>query len=110
MIAGTETVIIVRKTFGTDDDYGIPAETTTQTTVAGCLLGFGSTDEPSQVDASPQSSQVTVYFPEGTVIEPSDSFIIRGEPWVKDGRQMDWLSPFQGHHVGVVVNVRQERG
>lgn len=109
MIAGTETVTIVRRTLGTVDDYGNPSETTSMISVPGCLIGFGSTDEPIAVDASPQSSQVTIYFPAGTIVQANDSFVFRGSAWVKDGRQMDWISPTQ-QHVGVVVNVRQHLG
>lgn len=104
-----ETVTIVRRTTGGVDDYGNPVESTSLIPVNGCLVGFGSTDQPTVVDAAPQSSQVTIYFPAGTVIEDSDSFVARGSEWVKDGRQMDWVSPF-GEAQGVVVNVRQHLG
>lgn len=110
MIAGVETVTIVRRALGTVDDYGNATETTSLIPVSGCLIGFGSTDEPITVDSNPQLAQATIYFPDGTVIEPTDSFVMRGSTWVKDGRQMDWVSPFQGQSVGVVVNVRQELG
>ena len=110
MIPGTETVTIVRRTLGTVDDYGNPTETTSLIAVTGCLVGFGTTNEPVLVDTTPVDSQVSIYFPEGTVIEANDSFVMRGESWVKDGRPMDWISPFQSQQVGVVVNVRQQRG
>lgn len=110
MIPGTETVTIVRKTAGTVDDYGNVTESMSLIAVPGCLVGFGSTDEPVTVDGFPQHSQVTIYFPEGIVIDEADSFVLRGSTWVKDGRQMDWVSPFVGHSLGVVVNVRQQLG
>lgn len=104
-----ETVNIIRREFGLSDDYGNPSEITSVISVAGCLFGFGSTNEPSVVDSEPQASQATIYFPAGTVIEESDSFVARGSSWVKDGRHMDWVSP-HGEHQGVVVNVRQHLG
>jgi hypothetical protein len=51
-----------------------------------------------------------LYFPHGTVIETGDEFEVRGQHFVKDGRAMDWISPFAGQFAGVVVNVRQTLG
>lgn len=109
-LQGVETVTIRRKTNGALDDYGLPAQTITTIDVPGVLVGFGSTNEPALAGEDPQAAGVTLYFPAGTVIEQADEFIVRGEVWVKDGRQADWVSPFLGLTPGVVVSVRQYLG
>lgn len=110
MLQGIETVTILRRTTGAYDAHGLPGEDWTPIEVSGVLVGFGSTSEPVTVDADPQKITVTLYFPNGTVIEADDKFIIRGEEYVKDGRQMDWITPLHGLDVGVVVQVRQYLG
>lgn len=109
-MTGVESVTITRRSLGARDEYGLPSETTSTITVDGVLVAFGSTDQPVSNDSSAQNSQITLYFPPGTVIETNDEFEIRGEHFVKDGRAMDWISPFAGHFPGVVVNVRQTIG
>jgi hypothetical protein len=110
MISGIETVTIVRRTGTGFDEFGLPTHTTTNIQVSGVLVGFDSTKEPVELDGVPQSVFVTLYFPNGTVIESGDEFIIRQERFVKDGRQMDWVSPFDNFDPGVVVKVRQVVG
>lgn len=110
MITGTETVTIIRRALGATDEYGIPTETVTEIEMTRVLVGFGSTSEPVSAEADPQNLGITLYFPSGTVIEQNDEFIIRGERFVKNGRAMDWVSPFSGFDAGVVVPVRQHLG
>lgn len=109
-LTGTESVTIVRRALGSVDEYGLNSFTTSEIVINKVLVGFGSTSEPVTADGSPQDIAVTLYFPHGTVIQPEDEFIIRGNRWVKDGRVMDWVSPFGGFDPGVVVNVRQRLG
>lgn len=110
MLSGIETITIVRRTATGFDEFGLPTHTTQEIPVGGVLVGFDSTKEPVEVDGVPQSVFITLYFPEGTVIESGDEFIIRQERFVKDGRQMDWISPFGNFETGVVVKVRQVLG
>jgi hypothetical protein len=109
-LSGTESVTIIRRTLGAEDEYGLNQFTTTEIVIDKVLVGFGSTSQPVVVDAKPQDVSVTLYFPHGTVIMPEDEFIIRGSRWVKDGRVMDWVAPFGSFSPGVVVNVRQTLG
>lgn len=110
MITGTETVTIIRKLAGAADEFGNPTYINEQFDVPRVLIGFGPTDQPVSAEANPQSTDLTIYFPNGTQIQTDDEFIIRGERFVKNGRAMDWQSPFIGFDAGVVVNVRQYRG
>lgn len=109
-LQGVETVTIRRTVDGSADDYGLPSHTVSTIDVPNVLVGFGSTSEAVNAGANPQDSAVTLYFPNGTLIEQGDEFIVRGEVWVKDGRQADWVSPFVGLVPGVVVSVRQSLG
>lgn len=109
-MTGVESVTITRRSLGARDDHGLPTETTTTIVVDGVLVAFGSTDQPVSNDSSAQNTQVTLYFPHGTVIQTGDEFEVRGQHFVKDGRAMDWISPFAGQFAGVVVNVRQTLG
>lgn len=110
MLQGTESVTIVRRTLGAVDDYGVPTESVTNIVVDRVLVGFGSSKQPASADEDPQNTQVTLYFPNGTVIESDDEFIIRDTHWVKDGRAQDWIAPFGSFAPGVVVDVRQRLG
>lgn len=110
LITGTESVTIVRRTLGVKDEYGLPGKITEHIIIPKVLVGFGPTNQPVSAEANPQVTEVTLYFPNGTQIEPNDEFLIRGELFVKDGRVMDWQSPFIGFDAGVVVNVRQHLG
>jgi len=110
MLSGIETVTIVRRTSTGVDEFGLPTYSDSEIPVSGVLVGFDSTNEPVEVDGKPQNVFVTLYFPEGTVIESGDDFLVRQERFVKDGRQMDWVSPFGSFETGVVVKVRQVLG
>jgi hypothetical protein len=110
VLTGNETVTILRRASGARDEYGLPAVTETEITVDGVLVGFDSTDEPVSDMEDPQMTALTLYFPVGTVILPNDEFAVRGDVFVKAGRQQDWNSPFAGFEAGVVVKVRQRLG
>jgi hypothetical protein len=110
MIQGVESVTIIRKTSTGTDSYGLPVETEQEIVVPRVLVGFGSSSEPVSAVEDPQATALTLYFEQGTVIEQRDEFIVRGERFVKDGRQQDWVTPFPGFFPGVVVNVREHRG
>lgn len=110
MLEGIETVVIRRRTKSGTDEYGAATYTTENITVDRVLVGFDQTDEPVDINGDPQKIGVTLYMPNGTIIEPGDDFIVRGEVFVKDGRAMDWIGPNNGLKPGVVVKVRQSLG
>jgi hypothetical protein len=104
-----ESVTIVTPTAGAADGYGNPAITTTTRVVSGVLVGFGATSEPALAGADPIASAMKLYFPAGTVITEGDSFLVRGDAYVKDGIAMAWTSR-AGVAKGVVVGVRRHDG
>ena len=111
MLQGIETIQIVRKIRSGLDEYGLPGSVTENLiTVENVLVGFNGSSEPVEVNENPIETLVSLYLPNGTAVEPEDEFIIRGERFIKDSRQMDWQSPWSNFNVGVVVNVRQRRG
>ena len=104
-----ETVTIIRRTLGAVDDYGNPTFTTSQISLPGCLVAWGSTNEPVSADSTPIDSQMTLYAPAGTVIEPEDVFLIRGVEYVKDGQPQGWVSMLNVSK-GVVLPLRRRDG
>lgn len=107
MFQGNETVTVISHTAGTVDEYGIPTQSTTETTVQKCLVEFDHTSEPTTVDADPIVQSATVYLPVGTDVDRIDQFEIRGESWVKDGEAVQWESPFSRPIPFIVVKVRR---
>ena len=104
-----ETVTIVRRTLGSVDDYGNPTSTTANITVEGCLVGWGTTNEPALADADPVATQMTLYMPAGTSVLDGDAFIVRGDNFVKDGMAQSWSSMLNVSK-GVVVMLRRHDG
>lgn len=107
---GNETVTIVRRTENGVDDFGNPTYTTSTTTVRDCLIGFGNSDEPVDAERDAIDARITVYMPEGTVIEPGDVFNVRNTQWVKDGDPAIWQSPFASWDLPIIVQMRKRRG
>ncbi len=108
---GNETVVIKRRSAATTDEYGNKTYSLTTITVKECFLGFGSTNEPVDANRDPEDQSLTVYFPNGTQVQPGDRFVIRGLEFVKDGTAQDWgtNNPF-GLEAGVIVQVRRRNG
>lgn len=104
-----ETVTIIRRTAGAVDDYGNSSFTTTNVTVNGCLVGWGSTNEPVSAESDPVDSQMTLYMPAGTEIHDGDVFVVRGDQFVKDGMAQAWSSMLNVSK-GVVVSLRRRNG
>ena len=109
-IRGGETITIRRRSAASTDDYGNPTYTTTTITVKDALIAFGATDAPVDAERNAQDVDLTVYLPNGTVVEENDTFIIRGTSFVKNGVSQEWISPFAGLDGGVVVPVRKRNG
>ena len=110
MLSGIETVILVRRSLGALDEYGLPNVTETQVTVSGVLLGYADPEQQILVDSESITEKVTLYFPHGTVVEPTDDFIINGERWLQDGQVQKWVSPFSNFKIGVVAQARRKVG
>lgn len=106
---GSETVVIKRRSASTLDAHGNKTYTMTTITVADCMVGIGTSGEPVQTDGNPIDQVLTIYMPNGTVVEPGDKFLIRGLEFVKDGNAAEWIPPFD-FNVGVVVQVRRRHG
>lgn len=104
-----ETVTIIRRTLGAVDDYGNPTFTTSNVTVAGCLVGWGSTNEPVTTEGNPIDIQMTLYMPAGSTVQDEDIFVVRGDQYVKDGFAQSWSSMLNVSK-GVVVSLRRRDG
>lgn len=98
-----ETVEIVRRSVTSTDAHGLPVYEQVSITVEGVLVAPGGSSEPVLTARDPLDASFTLYFPAGTLVEPLDTFIVRGSEWVKDGTSDDW-------GVGVVVKVRKRNG
>lgn len=107
MIAGNETVTILRRSGSSLDDFGLPSYTITQLDIQGCLFAPGGGSEPVDVQRDAVDAKGTLYMPSATQVEPGDVFVIRGSEWVKDAPAQEWVSPFTGLETGLVINVRQ---
>lgn len=110
-IRGKETVTIERKTFAAVDEYGAETYTTTTTAIKNCLLAFNSTSDVGSLEQQAEQTDVTVYFPHGTIILDDDILIVRDSRWVKDGIGVAWET-FQGSRIKprVIVNIKQVKG
>lgn len=109
-IRGGETITIKRRSEAAVDDYGNPTYTTANVVVKDALIAVGGTSEPIDPARDAVDASLTIYLPQGTVIEEGDVFVIRGSQWVKDGSAQEWVSPFPATEAGVVVPVRKRRG
>jgi hypothetical protein len=97
MFQGNESVVLISRSAGTVDEFGIPVVTETETTIDGCLLGYGETSEPVKVGDFPGLEAAMLFLPNGTSVGDADEFEVRGERWVKDGIAQSWSSPFNGN-------------
>lgn len=109
-IRGGETITIRRRSATSTDDYGNPVYTTTTISIKDALIAFGNTDEPVDTARDPIDNSITAYLPNGTVVEESDQFIIRGTNWVKDGDPQTFTNPFTSFDGGTVVKLRKRVG
>lgn len=109
-IRGGETITIKRRSAGSDDEHGNATFTTATVTLRDALIAVGGTSEPVDPARDAVDATLTLYLPQGTVIQEGDIFVIRGSQWVKDGTAQEWISPFPVTEAGVVVPVRKRRG
>ena len=109
-IRGGETITIKRRSAASVDEFGNKTFSTTTITVKDALVGIGTGDEPIDPTRNPSDYKVTLYLPNGTVIQDGDIFVVRGSQWQKDGGAMEWISPFTGFETGIVVPLRKRNG
>lgn len=109
-----ETVTIISKSIDMNNlnDYGLPTETTTQTVIKNVLIDFTSTNTFDSVEEQALQTQVTLFFPRGTIIKDEDKFIIRNTKWEKVGTHEEFLTQGVGGflNTGVIVKVKQHKG
>jgi hypothetical protein len=110
IIRGDEPIFIHRRTATGTDQFGNPTYSTAEILVRDALFAFGSSSEPADVNRDHIDASLTLYLPEGTVIEPSDEFEIRNSFWVKDGDPEEWPQLWAGFVPGIVIRVRRRRG
>jgi hypothetical protein len=111
MIQGTETVTVIRKTFGEYDEFGLPTSTTVETEIKGVLVSWNGSSTIEELNRTFTQSDVTFYFPAGTVIKASDTFRYLGAEWEKQGVEQRWTAPAGFTLVpGVVVNANRIEG
>lgn len=109
ILAGDETVNIIRRTAASVDNYGNPTHTTQTIAVARCLVGWGGSDSPQDPARDALDASATLYLPPATTVNDGDVFEIRGSLWEKDGEAQTWAT-INAFHPGVVVKVRRRRG
>lgn len=107
---GGETITIKRRSATATDAYGNATYATTTVVVKDALVAIGGTSEPVDPARDAADASLTIYLPNGTVIEDGDVFIIRNSQWVKNGDAQEWISPFPAGDAGVVVPLRRRRG
>jgi hypothetical protein len=82
---GSETVTILRKvSTNTVNDYGHEVDTIETLLVNNCLVAFGSTSEPVDINRNAADIALTVYMPKNTIIADGDIFVIRDIEYVKN--------------------------
>lgn len=109
-IRGGETITIKRRSGASRDEWNNKTFSMTTIIVKDALIAVGNTSEPVDPTRDAVDASLTIYLPNGTVIEEADVFVIRGSEWVKNGSAMEWLPPFPTMDGGVVVPVRRRRG
>jgi hypothetical protein len=109
-IRGGETITIKRRSEASRDEWNNKTFSVTTIIVKDALIAVGNTSEPVDPARDAEDASLTLYLPNGTVIEAGDRFVIRGSEWVKDGSAMEWTPPFPTLEGGVVVPVRRRRG
>ena len=109
-IRGGETITIKRRSGNDRDEWGNKTFSVTTIVVKDALIAVGNTSEPIDPARDAIDATLTLYLPNGTVIQDGDRFMIRGSEWVKDGSAQQWVSPFPAFEAGVVVPVRRRNG
>lgn len=109
-----ENVQIIRRSYKeTYDDFGVQEEVLTLVE-AEAVVGFRTTKTDIKVQAVVEDTEMRLFFPEGTLIFPDDTFVVRGSFWEKDGSSIELnRSPFSTpliHSLPVIVEIKQVKG
>lgn len=108
-IAGRESITVVSKSFGSEDEYGNPIETKTERVIKNVLVGqtgstiiYGLHDTASQID-------ITVYMRSTEKINPTDEFIYNDRTYHQSGMPTLWR-PAAGsiNKPKLIVNLKME--
>lgn len=110
-----ETVSIIRKTINTTmtDEYGVPIETKNTIVVKNVIVDFNTTTSIGTIEEQALKTEVSLYFPKGTILKDEDIFVIRNTKWEANGLHEDYtLNPLGNSflNAGVVVKVKQYKG
>lgn len=109
-----EDVQIIRRSYKeTYDDFGIQEEVLTLVE-SEAVVGFRTTKTNESLQAIVEETEMRLFFPEGTIIFPDDTFVVRGSFWEKDGSSIELnRSPFSTpliHSLPVIVEIKQVKG
>ena len=89
---GRDTIIVLRKISGNEDEYGNKVDSWIQNEVKNCLVAWGSSGLNQTIFENLYSTSATIYFPLGTEILNGDKFIINGETYKMSGPAVVWNS------------------
>lgn len=120
MIQGSSTVVIERslnpasmtaaQRRAASDSKGNLINTKTLVTLNNVKIAWGSTSTSWTTNNNETQTDVTLYFPRGTVIEDDDVFIINGERYLPDGIAIKWDRPRNFSRIvpGVIIGANRE--
>lgn len=117
LLAGTESITIVKPSYGSEDEYGERALTgTTSTTVNGVLVGISGGDlERGIQEQEGLKKKVTCYAPRGAWLQdivPGTVVNVRGERYILSEPPHVWQAPagFRLVTPRVVLNLVRDVG
>lgn len=108
ILIGQETITIIRKTLGANDDFGNPTYTSEEIEVDQCLVEIGGSSIAQTLFRDLATVDVVVYIPYGTLIEDNDSFELRGKAYRMASEPQEWI-PFEDSIISPRVIVGLER-
>jgi hypothetical protein len=106
---GEEVIIVSTGPSGEVDEWGNDKETETQRTVT-AIVRFIQTNATTNAYQTVADTEVSLLFPEGTVIDKDDTFIVRGTNWEQDGSVSNMFPEIRGRFIPMPVVVRIKRG
>lgn len=97
-----ETVVVLRSAVATDDYGDETVGTDTETAYDGCAVAprYSSEDNDNR---SAVIVGITVYFPPGADVLPTDRMSVRDQVYRVDGDPGRWINPFTNVERGLEV-------
>lgn len=92
------------------DQYGDPIADAARTDIDGCAVAPRTSFDITGTGRFGVIVGLTVLFPDGTAIEPTDQFEIDGVLWQIEGVAGEWVSPFTGWRPGIEVALARAAG